>query len=152
MATNHNDDGVDWEGIGRTQLERSATRTADDVETSIRLLGQKIGAGIADTSNLVEARQAIEAAINVVEDDLAPAVPGDTGRGPTRYIHTDGAATEYLGLTTGQANEARAGATVQVGTDDLRRLCNGQSVHVETAAGIEIEVQPKTLGDSEAGP
>jgi len=145
MATNS--DEVDWETIGRDQLERTATRTADNVETAIRLLGGAIARGTADPSDLTDARQAIEGAIYVLEDDLAPAVPGDTGRGDTRYIHSDGTAVDYLSITTGQATEARHGATVELDSETIRKLADGHSVETETPAGIDVELQPETEAD-----
>jgi hypothetical protein len=141
MATNHGD-SVDWEGIARTQLEKTAKRTADDIETAIRLLGVEIGRGGVDEDHLRDARVAIEDAIYVLEGELAPAVPGDHGRGDTRYVRNDGTAMRYLGLTTRQTNEARGGATIELGTEEIRALCNGSGVQVETPGGIGIELLP----------
>jgi hypothetical protein len=136
-CTGHNGHGThgcvasepNWEKIGREYLERSARRTADDVEEAIRLLGVEIGRGTADARDLLEAREAIEAAIHVVEDDLAPAVPEDD-----RHDRT------------------ATGGTVKVGAQEIRALCNGSSVRIETAAGIEVELLPAQLGETNTGP
>lgn len=151
MATESND--VDWEAIGRERLELTATQTADDIETAIRLLGCEIGRGTADASDVAEARKAIEGAIYVVEDTLVPGVPdAETGGGDTRYIRNDGSAADYLRLTMDQVNEANLGATVELGTEEIRAICSGSGVQVETAAGIEIELLPAEPGETNTGP
>jgi len=49
-------------------------------------------------------------------------------------------------------NEANLGATVELGTEELRSPCNDSGVRVETAAGIEVKLLPAQPGETNTGP
>lgn len=156
MAMTDDNDGVDvtsWEAIARKELAAKVERRAEEASAA----SWKVGAAF-ENNNLTDEevkqyRHAIEALIYCVEQDvLRRTAEFDAFGGSTPFVENTGHAADYLNLTTAQANEASHGATVQLGTDDIRRLCNGHPVHAETEAGIDIEIAPKTLATNNPGP
>jgi hypothetical protein len=146
------DSEPEWERIARSQLEQTAKRAGGDVEQAIRLLGVNIGRRTADGDDLRNAREAIEAAIYTLEDDMAAAVEDVESSRGVWYIRNRGVAADYLGVTMDQVNEAECGATVELGTEEIRALCNGSGVQVETPGGIDVELLPAQPGEVNPGP
>lgn len=139
-------DPTDWESVARrtlaTKLEgraRHASGAAWKVATAFQ------NDSLSD-EEVLECRAAIEGLIHCLEDDVLQHSPAfDAYGGSIPIVRNMGDAADYLDLSMDAVNEVENGAAVELGTDEIREVCNGHSVHVETAAGVEIELTPKTL-------
>jgi hypothetical protein len=140
-ATDDTGDEPDWEAIARCQLASEAEDRSRRLDAYVGDIEDDLRSREATPETIYEFRRRMDALLHTVEHKIAGVIEGVEPYDSASYLRD-----------TAQATEASDGATLQLGTDELRRLCNGQPVTVETEGGIEIGLEAKTLAETEAGP
>ncbi|MCG1004884.1 MULTISPECIES: hypothetical protein [Halobacterium] len=146
-------DGTNWERVARRQLERRAEGRARDLKLATNQLASAFSDGDATPDDFSRFRSEVNGLLDVVENDMAALTDGVEPFGDAApYFRDTQMAADYLDVELDAINEAENGATVEIGETAIRELVEGHSVRVETPAGIEVELQPTTTGETNTGP
>lgn len=146
------DDGPDWERIARHKLTLEVERLADDANAAAYRLAHAVENATATADDVTEFRMELEGLVHTIEEDIASIVDGVEPYESNLYLRDTGHACDFLDITVEQVNEVTCGARIELGATAIQELCNGHSVQVETPAGIEFELAPKSHGHTETGP
>jgi len=151
MATNG--DSPDWDRVARRQLERRAEGRAHDLKVAVNQLASAFSNGDATADDFGCFRSEVNGLLDVVENDMAALTEGVEPFGDAApYFRDQQMAADYLRIPLDAVTEVEDGAAVEVGETAINELAEGNSVRVETPAGIEVELQPATTGETNTGP
>ena len=146
-------DDPDWERIAREHIGRELEHEGRELHERIWKVACGVRPdGVLSPEEITNFRAQLIVVRDIVEDDVAPLVDGVTPWGGPTYIHNDGYAADYLGLTMAQVNELNNGATVELTASEVRDVANGETVCYETAAGQTVRVRQTSAGEVDRGP